>query len=99
MAAGRWQAVASQGTVRQRVAAAGAVDAVRLGGVLDVSGSMNGELLAIARKATTGVNDGPTPLDDEEAFPPRILVYLSCTRYAGFERVQRFERLKTGLRC
>ena len=39
--------------VRQRVTAAGSVDAVQLGVVLDVSGSMTGERLAIARKATT----------------------------------------------
>lgn len=39
--------------VSQRVTAAGAVDAVQLGVVLDVSGSMTGERLAIARKATT----------------------------------------------
>ncbi len=39
--------------VRQRVTAAGVVDAVQLGVVLDVSGSMTGERLAIARKATT----------------------------------------------
>ena len=39
--------------VRQRVTAAGAVEAVQLGVVLDISGSMTGERLAIARKATT----------------------------------------------
>ena len=39
--------------VGQRVTAAGAVEAVQLGVVLDVSGSMTGERLAIARKATT----------------------------------------------
>ena len=39
--------------VRQRVTAAGAVDAVQLGVVLDVSASMTGDRLAIARKATT----------------------------------------------
>ena len=39
--------------VRQRVTAAGSVEAVQLGVVLDVSGSMTGERLAIARKATT----------------------------------------------
>jgi Mg-chelatase subunit ChlD len=38
--------------VRQRVRSAGAVEAVHLGVVLDVSGSMTGERLAIARNAT-----------------------------------------------
>ena len=38
--------------VRQRVTSAGAVAAVQLGVVLDVSGSMTGERLAIARSAT-----------------------------------------------
>ena len=39
--------------VGQRVTAAGTVESVQLGVVLDVSGSMTGERLAIARKATT----------------------------------------------
>lgn len=39
--------------VHQQVTAAGAVEAVQLGVVLDISGSMTGERLAIARKATT----------------------------------------------
>lgn len=49
--------------VSQRVTAAGAVDAVQLGVVLDVSGSMTGERLAIARKATTDLLHRLTPAD------------------------------------
>lgn len=49
--------------VRQRVTAAGAVDAVQLGVVLDVSGSMTGERLALARQATTDLLHRLTPAD------------------------------------
>ena len=43
--------------VLQRVTAAGAVEAVQLGVVLDVSGSMTGERLEIARTATSALLD------------------------------------------
>lgn len=49
--------------VTQRVTAAGAVDAVQLGVVLDVSGSMTGERLAIARQATTDLLHRLAPAD------------------------------------
>ena len=49
--------------VSQRVTAAGAVEAVQLGVVLDVSGSMTGDRLAIARKATTDLLHRLTPAD------------------------------------
>ncbi len=44
-------------SVRQRVTAAGAVEAVQLGVVLDVSGSMTGDRLEIARAATSDLLD------------------------------------------
>ena len=43
--------------VRQRVTAAGTVEAVQLGVVLDVSGSMTGDRLEIARAATSNLLD------------------------------------------
>ena len=43
--------------VRQRITAVGAVEAVQLGVVLDVSGSMTGDRLEIARAATLDLLD------------------------------------------
>lgn len=49
--------------VAQRVTAAGVVEAVQLGVVLDISGSMTGERMAIARKATTDLLGRLMPAD------------------------------------